>query len=51
MGGGSALQIAPPPRLWLLAAPVLALGALTALGAADATGDLFRLLEPILARG
>ncbi|WP_327318886.1 M48 family metalloprotease [Streptomyces sp. NBC_01235] len=47
----AALQIAPPPRLWPPAVPVLALGALTALGAADATGDLFRLLEPILARG
>ncbi|MEU0251629.1 M48 family metalloprotease [Streptomyces sp. NPDC006184] len=47
----AALQIAPPPRLWLLAAPIPALGALTALGAAGATGDLFRLLEPILARG
>jgi Zn-dependent protease with chaperone function len=47
----AALQIAPPPRLWLPAAPVLALGALTAMSAADATGDLFQLLEPILVRG
>jgi beta-lactamase regulating signal transducer with metallopeptidase domain len=45
----AALQTAPPPRLWGLAATVLALGALTALGAADATGDLVRLLDPILA--
>ncbi|MFE7931799.1 hypothetical protein ACFU6S_24355 [Streptomyces sp. NPDC057456] len=42
----AALQTAPPPRLWGLATTVLALGALTALGAADATGDLVRLLEP-----
>ncbi|MDX3746496.1 M48 family metalloprotease [Streptomyces sp. AK08-02] len=45
----AALQADPPPRLWPLAATVLALGALTALGAADATGDLLRLLEPVLA--
>jgi hypothetical protein len=40
----------PPqgPRRWPLAA-VLALGALTALGTADATGDLLRLSEPALA--
>lgn len=47
----AALQAAPPPRLWPLSAAVLAVGALTALGAADATGDLLRLLEPVLARG
>ncbi|MFI9567939.1 M48 family metalloprotease [Streptomyces rishiriensis] len=45
----AALQTAPPPRLWGLAATVLTLGALTALGTADATGDLVRLLAPILA--
>ncbi|MDQ0790062.1 hypothetical protein [Streptomyces sp. B3I8] len=45
----AALQASPPPHLWPLAATVLALGALTALGAADATGDLLRLLEPSLA--
>ncbi|MEW2049719.1 hypothetical protein [Streptomyces sp. NPDC005476] len=44
----AALQAAPPPRLWPPAAAVMALGALTALGAADATGDLLRLLEPVL---
>ncbi|MFJ4152467.1 hypothetical protein ACIP10_33480 [Streptomyces galbus] len=47
----SALQAAPPPRLWPPAVTVLALGALTALGAGDATGDLLRLLEPVLAWG
>ncbi|GGY87336.1 hypothetical protein GCM10010300_34590 [Streptomyces olivaceoviridis] len=46
----AACQAAPPPRLWPLAVTVLALDALTALGAADATGDPLRLLEPVLAR-
>lgn len=41
----TALQIAPPPRLWPLAAAVLALGLLPVFGAADATGDLLALLE------
>ncbi|MFI2758389.1 hypothetical protein ACH5A3_05870 [Streptomyces echinatus] len=45
----AALQAAPPPRPWPLAATVLVLGAVTALGAADASGDLLRLLEPVLA--
>ncbi|MFF4956374.1 M56 family metallopeptidase [Streptomyces sp. NPDC001222] len=40
----AALQVAPPPHLWPLAATTLALGALPALGAADATSDLLRLL-------
>ena len=40
----AALQVAPPPHLWPLAATTLALGALPALGAADATGDLLHLL-------
>ncbi|MGV9625042.1 M48 family metalloprotease [Streptomyces sp. NPDC003487] len=40
----AALQAAPPPNLWPLAAAVLALGVLPAVGAADATGDLFTLL-------
>ncbi|MEU6367829.1 M48 family metalloprotease [Streptomyces sp. NPDC046931] len=40
----AALQVAPPPHLWPLAAMTLALGALPALGAADATGDLLHLL-------
>lgn len=44
----AALQTTPPPRLWTPAAAVLALGALPALGAADATGDLFRLLGGVL---
>ncbi|WP_043662366.1 M56 family metallopeptidase [Streptomyces xylophagus] len=44
----AALQTTPPPRLWPLAAAVLALGALPALGAADATGDLFRMLAGVL---
>ncbi|MEU9489867.1 hypothetical protein AB0D83_40630 [Streptomyces decoyicus] len=39
-----------PPRLWPQAGTVLALGTLTALGAADAPSDLLRLLEPVLAR-
>ncbi|MEH0661080.1 peptidase M48 [Streptomyces sp. JV178] len=45
----AALQTAPLPQLWPLAATVVALGVLTALGAADATGDLLRLFEPALA--
>jgi Zn-dependent protease with chaperone function len=45
----AALQTTPPPRLWPLAAAVLALGALPALGAADATGDLFGMLAGVLA--
>ena len=40
----AALQKAPPPSLWPGAAAVLALGALAALFAADATGDLVGLL-------
>ncbi|MGW2938106.1 M48 family metalloprotease [Streptomyces sp. NPDC001156] len=44
----AALQAGPPPHLWPLAATTLALGALPALGAADATGDLLRLLEHVL---
>ncbi|MGW1986819.1 M48 family metalloprotease [Streptomyces collinus] len=39
----AALQTSPPPRLWPAAAAVLALGALPALLAADATGDLLGL--------
>ncbi|MGW2956827.1 M56 family peptidase, partial [Streptomyces eurythermus] len=45
----AALQAAPPPRLWPLAVAVPALGALTAPGAADATGDPLRWLKPVLA--
>ncbi|CAM5581409.1 hypothetical protein STENM36S_08563 [Streptomyces tendae] len=45
----AALQAAPSPCLWPLTMPVPALGALTTLGAADATGGLLRLLEPVLA--
>jgi Zn-dependent protease with chaperone function len=45
----AALQAGPPPRLWPLAATTLALGALPALGALDATGDLLQLLEHALA--
>ncbi|AOR36016.1 hypothetical protein BFF78_37630 [Streptomyces fodineus] len=41
----AALQTAPPPRLWPLAAAVLVLGLLPAFGAADATHDLLELLE------
>ncbi|MET8246415.1 M48 family metalloprotease [Streptomyces sp. NPDC005202] len=44
----AALQSAPPPHLWPVAAAVLALGTLPALGAADATGDLLRLLASVL---
>ncbi|MEV7392410.1 MULTISPECIES: M56 family metallopeptidase [unclassified Streptomyces] len=40
----AALQTAPPPHLWSAAAAVLALGALAALFAADATSDLVGLL-------
>ncbi|MFD3585239.1 M56 family metallopeptidase [Streptomyces sp. NPDC058683] len=40
----AALQTSPPPALWPAAAGVLALGAVAALFAADATGDLVRLL-------
>ncbi|MGW3101386.1 M56 family metallopeptidase [Streptomyces sp. NPDC001100] len=45
----TALQTTPPPHLWSIAAPVLALGVLTALGALDATRDLLDLLEHVLA--
>lgn len=44
----AALQATPPPRLWPAAAAVLALGALPALLAADATGDLLGLLSGTL---
>lgn len=44
----AALQAAPPPRLWPLAAAVLALGLLPVFGAVDATGDLLELLEHAL---
>ncbi|MGW2635841.1 M56 family metallopeptidase [Streptomyces sp. NPDC001348] len=44
----AALQTAPPPRLWTAALAVLALGALPALGAADATSDLIGLLAGAL---
>ncbi|MFF8594669.1 M48 family metalloprotease [Streptomyces sp. NPDC015220] len=44
----AALRCAPPPRLWSVAAAVLALGALPVLGAADATDDLLRLLAGVL---
>ncbi|ALV39189.1 M48 family metalloprotease [Streptomyces sp. CdTB01] len=44
----AALQTTPPPHLWPLAAAVLALGVLPALGAADATRDLLQLLEHTL---
>ncbi|MFB7496274.1 M48 family metalloprotease [Streptomyces sp. NPDC056161] len=44
----AALQTAPPPRLWSLALAVLALGALSAACAADATDDLFALLASVL---
>lgn len=43
----AALQTTPPPHLWSIAAAVLALGVLPALGAADATGDLLELLEHV----
>lgn len=41
----AALQTAPPPHLWPIAAVALALGVLPALGAMDATDDLLELLE------
>ncbi|WP_159461102.1 M48 family metalloprotease, partial [Streptomyces viridosporus] len=44
----AALQSAPPPHLRSVAVAVLALRALPALGAADATGDLLRLLSHVL---
>jgi Zn-dependent protease with chaperone function len=44
----AALQTAPPPVVRSVGAAVLALGALPALGAADATGDLLRLLGQTL---
>ncbi|MET8690373.1 M48 family metalloprotease [Streptomyces sp. NPDC004732] len=44
----AALQAAPPPRLLPLAAAVLALGLLPAIGAADATGDFVQLLARTL---
>ncbi|MEU2336243.1 M48 family metalloprotease [Streptomyces sp. NPDC006654] len=44
----AALQTTPPPRLWPAAAAVLALGALAALFAADATSDLAALLSDAL---
>ncbi|MEU6067013.1 M48 family metalloprotease [Streptomyces sp. NPDC047082] len=44
----AALQTAPPPRMRSAAAAVLALGALPALLAADATDDLYRLLASVL---
>ncbi|MFE9096987.1 M48 family metalloprotease [Streptomyces sp. NPDC007264] len=44
----AALQAGPLPPLWPLAAATLALGALPALGALDATRDLLRLLEHVL---
>ncbi|MFE0513238.1 M48 family metalloprotease [Streptomyces sp. NPDC058964] len=44
----AALQTSPPPRLWSAAVAVLALGALPALLAADATNDLYQLLAGVL---
>ncbi|WEO93742.1 M56 family metallopeptidase [Streptomyces sp. FXJ1.172] len=44
----AALQTSPPPHLWSAAAAVLTLGALPALLAADATGDLMALLSGVL---
>ncbi|OXY90965.1 M56 family metallopeptidase [Streptomyces diastatochromogenes] len=44
----AALQTSPPPHLWPAALAVLALGALPALLAADATGDLLGLLSGVL---
>ncbi|WP_225102543.1 M56 family metallopeptidase [Streptomyces sp. CoH27] len=44
----AALQTAPPPRLWPLAAAVLVLGLLSAFGAVDATHDLLELLDHAL---
>ncbi|MFJ5272338.1 M56 family metallopeptidase [Streptomyces sp. NPDC088358] len=45
----AALQTAPPPNLWSIGVAVLALAALSAFGALDATGDLLRLLGESLA--
>ncbi|KOV56139.1 M48 family metalloprotease [Streptomyces sp. MMG1121] len=44
----AALHTSPPAHLWPAAAAVLALGALPALLAADATGDLMGLLSGVL---
>ncbi|WP_037621522.1 M56 family metallopeptidase [Streptomyces aureus] len=44
----AALRTAPPPVMRSVGAAVLALGALPALGAADATGDLVQLLAGTL---
>ncbi|MGW0971006.1 M48 family metalloprotease [Streptomyces sp. NPDC002516] len=44
----AALQTAPPPVMRSVGVAVLALGALPALGAADATSDLLRLLAETL---
>ncbi|MFE9453676.1 M48 family metalloprotease [Streptomyces sp. NPDC006739] len=44
----AALQTTPPPHLWSAALAVLALGALPALLAVDATGDLLALLGSAL---
>ncbi|MFI9808392.1 M48 family metalloprotease [Streptomyces sp. NPDC052301] len=44
----AALQTGPPPPLWPAALAVLALGALPALLAADATGDLLAVLSGAL---
>ncbi|MEU6669612.1 M56 family metallopeptidase [Streptomyces sp. NPDC046727] len=44
----AALRTNPPPSLWPAALAVLALGALPALLAADATGDLLELLPGVL---
>ncbi|MDF3299017.1 M48 family metalloprotease [Streptomyces tropicalis] len=44
----AALQSAPPPHLWPVAAAVLALGVLPLVGAADATDDLVGLLRGVL---
>ncbi|MFJ2396406.1 MULTISPECIES: M56 family metallopeptidase [unclassified Streptomyces] len=45
----AALQTTPPPNLWSIGVAVLALAALSAFGALDATGDLLRLLGESLA--
>lgn len=44
----AALQTSPPPQLWPVALAVLLLGTLSALLAADATGDLLRQLSGAL---
>lgn len=44
----AALQTTPPPHLRTIAAAILTLGALPPLCAADATGDLLRLLGGVL---